>query len=144
MRKERPDHSLQATALLDELYCRLVAVRERDWENRKHFFAVAATAMRHLLVDHARVRPKGQKVPLDAVVAGAPGSADSFELALAIDSLLDEMKGVHPDWCSVVELKFFLGMTDEETSDALGSPVRTVQRKFSDARRWLYERLQAG
>ncbi len=144
MRKERPGHSLQATALLDEVYCRLVAARDRDWENRRHFFAVAASAMRHLLVDHARGRPKAHNVALEDIAAGSPTTAEKLDTALAIDTLLDDLKALHPDWCSVVELKFFMGLTDEETADAMGLPVRTVQRKFSDARRWLYEKLQTG
>ncbi|HEY2012636.1 MAG TPA: ECF-type sigma factor, partial [Bryobacteraceae bacterium] len=65
-----------------------------------------------------------------------------LEQAIAIDLLLDQLQPEHPDWCSIVDLKFFMGLTDEETADALGLPLRTVQRKFGDARRWLFEKLE--
>jgi len=142
MRRERPDHSLQPTALLNEAYCKLVMARARDWQNRCHFFAVAARAMRFLLIDHARGRPKVQFVTPEAIEEWLRASDGNLDQALAIDSLLNEMEASHPDWCSIVEMKFFLGLTNEETADALGMPVRTVQRKFSDARRWLFERLE--
>jgi RNA polymerase sigma-70 factor (ECF subfamily) len=143
MRKERPDHSLQPTALLNEAYCRLVRSRERDWQNRHHFFAVAARVMRRFLIDHARSRPKGQKILMEDAEPWLPHRDDKIEQAIAVDVLLNEIEATQPDWCSVVEMKFFLGFTDEETSEALGMPLRTMQRKFGDARRWLYERLES-
>lgn len=142
MAGERQDHSLQPTALLNEAYFRLVNARERDWESRRHFFAVAARAMRHLLIDHARGRPKGSKVPIDGLEEMLRGRDQQLETGVAINALLDEMDRKHPEWCSVVELKFFAGFTDDEAAAALGIPVRTMQRQFSDARRWLYERLE--
>jgi RNA polymerase sigma factor (TIGR02999 family) len=142
MRRERPGHSLQATALLNETYCRLVNAREREWQNRHHFFAIAARAMRRLLIDHARGRPKMQQVPLEGVEAWLRASGGKLEQILAIDTLLTAIEGTHPDWCSIVELKFFMGLTDEETAEALGLPLRTVQRKFGDARRYLFEKLE--
>lgn len=141
MRGERRDHSLQPTALLHEAYLRLVNARQRDWQNRRHFFAVAARAMRHLLIDYARARPKGDKVPIDGLGEFLRGRDAQLDLAVSMDSLLNEMETAHGDWCSIVECKFFLGLTDEETGEALGIPLRTVQRQFSDARRWLFERL---
>ncbi len=140
---ERQDHSLQATALMNEAYFRLVNARERDWENRRHFFAIAARAMRRLLIDHARGRPKGAKLPIEGLEEMLRGRDAQLETAVAINSLLDELDGKHPDWCSVVELKFFAGLTDDETAEALGIPLRTMQRQFSDARRWLYQKLEA-
>jgi RNA polymerase sigma factor (TIGR02999 family) len=144
LRRERADHTLQPTALLNEVYCRLVQARERDWQNRTHFFAVAARAMRHLLIDYARARPAGIRVPIDGLRELLRGREDKIELAVAIHGLLSEIEASHPDWCTIVELKFFVGLTDQETAEALGMPLRTVQRKFSDARRWLYEKLQSG
>lgn len=141
MRKERPEHSLEPTALMNEAYVRLVGARERDWENRRHFFAVAARAMRHLLIDYARARPKGAKLPVDGLEDMLRGRDDRLEMAVAINGLLEEMEKTRPEWVSVVELKFYTGFTDEETADALGLSVRTVQRQFGDARRWLFERL---
>ncbi|MBS1876833.1 MAG: sigma-70 family RNA polymerase sigma factor [Acidobacteria bacterium] len=140
---ERQDHSLQATALMNEAYFRLVNARERDWENRRHFFAIAARTMRRLLIDHARGRPKGAKLPIEGLEEMLRGRDAQLETAVAINSLLDELDGKHPDWCSVVELKFFAGFTDDETAEALGIPLRTMQRQFSDARRWLYQKLEA-
>lgn len=143
LRGERPDHSLQSTALMNEAYLRLVNARERDWENRRHFLAVAARAMRHLLIDHARARAKGLKAPLDGFEDVLQGRDDQLELGLAINELLDELEKVHPDWCTIVEMKFFAGFTDEETAEATGASLRTTQRKFGDARRWLFERIES-
>ena len=144
MRRERPDHSLQPTALLNEVYCRLVTSGDRDWQNRRHFFAVAGRAMRHLLIDYARARPKARRVPLEDVEPVIQDRDQKIDQAIAIDGLLREIEATNPDWCSIVELKFFVGLTDEETANALGLPLRSVQRKFGDARRWLYERLESG
>jgi RNA polymerase sigma factor (TIGR02999 family) len=143
MRRERPDHSLQPTALLNEAYCRLLTARERDWRNRSHFFAMAARAMRRLLIEHARGRPKGAKIPIDGLQEFLRGRDEQLELAVAIDGLLEDMAPAHGNWCSIVELKFFLGFTDEETAEALVMPLRSMQRQFGDARRWLYEKLKA-
>jgi RNA polymerase sigma factor (TIGR02999 family) len=142
MRRERPDHSLQATALLNETYCRLVMARERDWQNRRHFFAIAARAMRRLLIDHARGRPTVRFVPMEDVQEWLRITGGKIEQAIAIDSLLSRIEDSHPEWCTIVELKFFMGFSDEETAEALGMPLRTMQRQFADARRWLFEQLE--
>jgi RNA polymerase sigma factor (TIGR02999 family) len=139
---EPPENSLQATALINELYCRLVRAPERDWQNRQHFFAVAARAMRYLLIDRARDRRKTRKAPLDELDECLQASENKLDLALAVDSLLCELEVTQPDWCSIIELKFFLGFTDEEAASTLGMPLRTMQRKFGDARRWLYLKLE--
>jgi RNA polymerase sigma factor (TIGR02999 family) len=120
-----------------------VGARERDWENRRHFFAVAARAMRRLLIDHAGGRTTAEQVPIAGLEAWLRGRDDKLDLAVAVDQLLAELEATHQDWCSIVELKFFMGLTDEEAADALGLPLRTMQRKFSDARRWLFERLES-
>jgi RNA polymerase sigma factor (TIGR02999 family) len=140
MHKERRDHTLQPSALLNEAYVRLLAARERDWENRRHFFAVAARVMRRLLIDHARAQRKA--VALKAEISDELQDRDArLELAVDIDLLLDELERTHPDWCSIVELRYFMGLTDTETAEALGVPLRTMQRRYADARRWLYVRL---
>lgn len=141
MRRERRDHTLEPSALLNEAYVRLLAGRERDWEGRRHFFAIAARIMRRLLIDHARARTKSEVLPLDGSRDFARGPGNQIETAIAVDRLLDELEKIHPDWCSVVEMKYFVGMTDEETAEALGLRLRTMQRQFSDARRWLFQRL---
>lgn len=142
MSGERPDHSLQATALMNEAYFKLVKARDRDWESRKHFFAVAARAMRHLLIDHARGRQGGSKVGLEGIENLLSGRDAQLELGVAVGDLLDEMAKVNPEWVTIVEMKFFAGFTDDETAEALGLSVRSVQRRFGDARRWLFERME--
>jgi RNA polymerase sigma factor (TIGR02999 family) len=144
MSGERPEHSLQATALMNEAYLRLVGARERDWQDRRHFFAVAARAMRHLLIDHARARQSGGlKLPIAGFEELLRGRDEQLEMGVVINTLLDDMEKKHPDWCPIVELKFFAGFTDEETAAALNVPLRTMQRQFGDARRWLYEKLHS-
>jgi len=144
MQRERQDNSMQATSLLNETYFKLVNARERDWENRRHFFAIAARAMRRLVIDHARARPAGGKVPIDLLGDILKGRDAQLEQAVAINKLLDELEGPHPDWCLVIELKFFLGLTDDEAAEAAGISLRSLQRQYADARRWLFERLNTG
>src|SRR5947208_2251436 len=114
MRRERPDHTLEPTALLNEAYVRLLAGCKRDWESRRHFFAVSARIMRRLLIDHARSRTKAEKVPLLNSRDLPVGPMGQIEMAIAIDGLLDELQATHPDWCSIVELRYFMGLTSEE------------------------------
>lgn len=142
MRGERPNHSMQPTVLINEAYFRLVGAKNRDWENRRHFFAVAARAMRHLLIDYARARPKGEKIPIGGMEEMLRGRDQQLEMGVVVNELLDEMEADHPEWLSIVELKFFAGFTDEETAEAFGLPLRSMQRQYGDARRWLYERLE--
>jgi RNA polymerase sigma factor (TIGR02999 family) len=141
MRGERQDHSLQPTALLNEAYVRLLGARERQWSDRRHFFAMAARAMRHILIDHARARQKGVKTPLDGFEDLLRGRDEQLETALSIGGLLDELQEIEPEWCAIIDLKYFAGFTDDETAEALEMPVRSMQRKFGDARRWLFERM---
>jgi RNA polymerase sigma factor (TIGR02999 family) len=140
--RERHDQILQPSALVNEAYLRLVRARDQDWQSRQHFFAMAARAMRRYLIDQARARPNVEFVVFDDLSEMVPIANSRLEVALAVDTLLEDLEKVHPDWCSIVELKFFLGLTDEEAADALGLALRTFQRRFGDARRWLFERLQ--
>jgi RNA polymerase sigma-70 factor, ECF subfamily len=141
MRKERPDHTIQPRALVDEAYCRLVKARERDWENRQHFFRFAGRIMRHFLIDYAR-RPKLECVPLERIEQWLCASDDMLEQGAVIGDLLNQLESSHADWCTIVELKFFVGFSDQETAEALKMPLRTMQRKFGDVRRWLFEKLE--
>jgi RNA polymerase sigma factor (TIGR02999 family) len=143
MRRERKDHTLQPSALLNEAYMRLLAGRERDWESRRHFFAIAARIMRRYLIDHARARTKSEVIRLHILRDGPRSPETELDLAIAIDRLLDELQATHPDWCSIVEMKYFVGLTDEETAELLGMRLRTMQRQFGDARRWLFEKLNS-
>jgi RNA polymerase sigma factor (TIGR02999 family) len=143
MRRERRDHTLEPSALMNEAYARLLAGRGRDWESRRHFYRVSARIMRWLLIDHARAHTKLEVIRLEPSrdFQHSCGGAE-LEIAIAVDSLLNELQSLHPDWCLIVELKYFLGLADNETAEVLGLRLRTMQRQFSDARRWLMERLK--
>jgi RNA polymerase sigma factor (TIGR02999 family) len=144
MQRERKDHSLQATELVDQIYFRMVAAKDRDWQSRKHFFAIAARAMRRYLIDHARGRPSAEFVALEGLENVLPADSGKIDMAIAVDRLLDELAETKPDWSMLVEMKFFLGLTDEEAAEALGVKLRTMQRTWSDARRWLYTHMEPG
>jgi RNA polymerase sigma factor (TIGR02999 family) len=141
LRRERPDHTLQPTALVHEAYLRLVKQRQVDWRNRAQFLGVAAGMMRRILVNHARDRSAAKRaggrkqVSLSLVEDGrAPPDVDliALEDALARLAALDERKG------RVVELRFFGGLNVEETAEVLGISPNTVVRDWSTARAWLY------
>jgi RNA polymerase sigma factor (TIGR02999 family) len=144
MRGERKGHSLQPTELVDQIYFRLVAARNRDWQNRRHFFAIAARAMRRYLIDHARGRPNASFVPLEGIQDLLPADSAKIEVAVAVDRLLDELAEIQPEWCTLVEVKYFLGLTDEEAAGAMGLKLRTMQRMWKDVRQWLFERMESG
>ncbi len=147
LQNQRPDHTLQATALVHEAYLRLVDQTRVEWQSRAHFFAVAALAIRRILVDHARARDcqkrggQHQKLSIDAaptISAEAPGSD-----LLALDEVLERFSHVHPDKARVVEMRFFGGLTTAETAAVLGVTTRTVERYWEFARAWLYRALEA-
>ena len=146
MRRERPGHSLQTTALVNEAYLRLVDYRGMQWQNRAHFFAVAAQLMRRILVEHARrhnmKRGGGaQHVSLEeaAVVgAGRPGNMVALDDALHVLARLDPRKA------QVVEMRFFGGLSVEETAEVLKVSPVTVMRDWSTAKAWLYRELTGG
>jgi RNA polymerase sigma factor (TIGR02999 family) len=144
MQRERRNHSLQATELVGQVYFRMVAAKDRDWQNRKHFFAIAARAMRRYLIDHARGRPSGEFVALEGFENILPADSEKIDVAITVDRLLDELAETKPEWSMLVEMKFFLGLTDEEAAEAMGVKLRTMQRTWSDARRWLYTRMEPG
>jgi len=144
MKGERQGHTMQATELVDQIYVRLVAAKDRDWQNRQHFFAIAGRAMRRYLIDHARGRPGAEFVALEGIEKLFPAESAKVDLAVTVDRLLNELAEAHPDWCTLVELKYFLGFTDEEAAETLGLKVRTLQRMWRDARQWLYERVESG
>jgi RNA polymerase sigma factor (TIGR02999 family) len=146
MRDERSDHTLQATALVHEAYIRLVDWKNVSWQNRAHFFAAAAQMMRRILVDHARER-KAQKrgggvrqIALDDAVS-FPNSTEMD--IVAIDEALIDLASFDPQQARIVELRFFGGLTIEETAHALGVSDSTVKREWQIARAWLYNRIKA-
>ncbi|HTS69993.1 MAG TPA: sigma-70 family RNA polymerase sigma factor [Terriglobia bacterium] len=144
MRGERPGHTLQATALVHEAYLRLAGEKEIDWQNRAHFFAVAAKLMRRILVDHARAkraRKRGgadQNVTLDEAIVVQPEPRHQF---LVLDEALQRLAERDPRQARIVELRYFAGLSEEEAADVLGISVRTVKRDWSVARAWLYQEL---
>jgi RNA polymerase sigma factor (TIGR02999 family) len=144
MKGERKGHSLQPTELVDQVYFRLVAAKDRDWQNRQHFYAIAARAMRRYLIDHARGRPDAEFVALEGMDNFIKADSAKLDLAVTIDRLLDQLGETKPDWCMLVEVKYFLGLTDEEAAEALGLKLRTMQRMWREARQWLYEHMESG
>jgi RNA polymerase sigma-70 factor, ECF subfamily len=144
MKRERRDHTLQPTELVDQIYIRLIGAKNRDWESRKHFFAVAARAMRFHLIDHARGRPNTEFVAMEGLEDFLPGDSAKVSVALTVDHLLNKLQATKPEWCTLVEVKYFLGLTDEETAEALNLKLRTVQRMWLEARKWLFEQMESG
>ncbi len=146
LRVERPDHTLQPTALVHETYARLFADRAVDWKSRAYFFAAVATEMRRILVDHARARNAGKRagqhirIPLSQ--ANSWVETPDHDL-LALDEVLRRFIEVEPRAGRVVELRFFSGLDDRETAEALGVSVATVKRDWLFARTWLFRALTA-
>jgi RNA polymerase sigma-70 factor, ECF subfamily len=153
MRREREGHTLQPTALVHEAYLKLVDQTRVDWRNRAHFLGVAAQAMRRLLVDHARGRARGKRgggatlVEFDSTAAHAPDRAlavpaRSVDL-LALDQALERLAALDPAQARLVELRFFGGLSVEETAEALGLSTATAGRDFRSARAFLARELGA-
>jgi RNA polymerase sigma-70 factor, ECF subfamily len=140
-RRERPGNSLQPTALVNEAFLRLAKSRNLDWQDRGHFLAISATVMRRYLIDHARARPDILFLPMEALPERFFATRTPAQLVIEVDELLDDLERESPSRRALVELKFFLGSTDQETADALGITLHTMQREWYRARRWLFERL---
>ena len=143
MQGERANHTLQTTALVNEAYLRLTDLTRMQWRDRAHFFAMAATLMRRVLVDHARDRARDKRgggvvfTALEAEPMAAPSSID----ALALDEALDRLAAIDPQHARIVELRYFAGLTIEETSEALRVSPATVKREWTFARAWLHHQL---
>lgn len=143
MRGERADHTLQPTALVNEAYLRLMGQQQASWQNRSHFFGIAAQAMRRILVDHARrrragKREGGERVTLDESVAEAP--AHSVDL-VALDDALRKLAALDPRQAQVVELRYFAGLDIAEVAEALGISPATVKRDWTFARAFLQREI---
>jgi RNA polymerase sigma-70 factor, ECF subfamily len=145
MRRERVDHTLQATALVHEAYLKLVEQRSVDWQSRAHFFGVAAQLMRRILIDHARGHTRQKrggeqrKVSLDEAFVFSEKQADEL---LAVDDSLNRLAEIDPRQARVVELRFFGGLSVEEAAEVLGVSPKTVKRDWSVAKAWLYADLK--
>jgi len=145
--QERPDHTLSATALVHEVYLKLVDQRRVRWENRAHFFGAATHIMRRVLVDHARARVSKKRGGSATKIAMEDGIAlvDALsEEMLDLDGALDTLATVDARKARVVEMKFFAGMTSQETAEALGVSDATVERDWTLARAWLIKTMSAG
>ena len=147
MRDEKAGHTLQATAVVHDAYLRLTSEEHLSFENRAHFFGVAANVMRRVLIDHARTRAaekrggRNIRVPLDDAMAAA---AESPVALLDLDIALERLATLNPRHARVVELRYFGGLTLEEAADSLGLTPRTVARDWRLARAWLKRELTAG
>ena len=143
MRHELPDHTLQATALVHEAYLRLVG-QSTEWKSRSHFFAIAAQMMRRILVDHARGQHSAKrgsgapKVPLDEPLTVS--AEQRFDL-IALNDALTGLAQIDPQRGRIVELRFFGGLSNEESAEVLGISTATVQRQWAGARAWLYHEM---
>jgi RNA polymerase sigma-70 factor (ECF subfamily) len=146
MRRERPDHTLQATALINEAYLRL-ARGDGEWNSREHFIGMAANVMRHVLVDYARAHKAQQRdggmkrVELREDLAV---SAEKLEEVIALNEALKSLESLHPRQGKVVELRYFGGLSLEQIASLLGVSERSVKRDWSLARIWLFRELEQG
>lgn len=144
LRQERPDHTLQTTALIHEAYVRLIDQRQVTWQSRSHFLGIAAQAMRRILVDHARARRAAKRgggavlSPLElAIEVPAPDGTDHAEL----DDALLALEKLDVQQARVVELRFFGGLTVAETAEVIGVSATTVKRDWAVAKAWLYRQM---
>ena len=147
MAREKAGHTLQGTALVHEAYLRLIGDEEMQWENRGHFFAAAAEAMRRILIEAARKKARirhggGQaRVSLDDTEVGIVARADDV---LELDDALEKLESRDPRMGQVVKLRYFAGLTVDETAQALGTSPRSVNRLWTGAKAWLYREMAAG
>ncbi len=144
---ERSAHTLQSTALVHEAFVKLVDQRRVNWQNRAQFFGLAAQAMRRILVDHARSRGRQKRgadaarIPLE--VTGSPAATESLDPAdaIALDRALQKLEAIDPGQARLVELRFFGGLTVEETAEVMVTSPSSVKREWTIAKAWLYREL---
>src|SRR5215208_6772070 len=146
LQREPDGHTLSPTALVSEAYMRLIDYSRMEWAGRAHFMAVASTAMRRILVDHARGHRSAKRggmlkrISIDDIELGAE---DRAELLIALDEALGRLKELDSRQAQVVECRFFGGMTEEETAEALGIGLRTAKRDWAKAKSWLHKEIAA-
>ena len=147
MRRERPDHTLQSSALVNEAFLRLIDCRRIDWRNRAHFFGLAARMMRQILIDHARrharVRRGGamRQAPFEET---AMISMERAAELIALDYALNALAAFDSNKSRIVELRFFGGLTNEEVGEVMGMSLRTVEREWRKAKAWLRREISKG
>ena len=144
LRREGKNNSVQPSSLIQEVFLRLLPDRDVEWQSRAHFFAVASRVMRHVLVDHAREKRRDKRggtavhIPLEAAVVLSP---EQLEQIVAVDRALERLAASEPRKSKVLEMRFFGGLSVEETAEALGVAPNTVIRDWSFARAWLRREL---
>lgn len=147
MRRERPDHTLQTTALVHEAYLKLVQQRTANWQGRSHFFGIAAQLMRRILIDHARAHLREKRggaqliLPLNEALVFSPEHSEDL---LRLDEALNRLSELDPRQGQVVELRFFGGLSVEETAEYLDVSPKTVKRDWAVAKAWLHGELRRG
>jgi len=148
---ERAGHTLSATALVNEAYLKLVGPREVPWAGRGHFYAAAAQAMRRILIDHARAKaahirggPQARRAAVDLASLPDPGSAEESSGFLVLDEAITRLEEVDREAATVVRLRYFAGLTVEQTSAAMGISAATVKRTWAFSRGWLSEAIESG
>ena len=147
LRNERGDHTLGASGLINEAYLKLADQLQVDWQSREHFYAIAARAMRQVLIDYARKRNAEKRGgDWDRTSLDNKGLGFDAPLAdlLALDQALERLNGIDERLRRIVEYRFYCGLTEKETAELLGVTVRTVQRDWMKARAWLYKELYSG
>lgn len=144
LRKERPGHTLQPTALVHEAYMKLIDQRDVRWQNRSHFFGIAAQAMRRILIDHARTRGRNKRGGALPKVELEEGHAIQEALGidvLALDQALTRLQAIDARQAKIVELRYFGGLSVQETAEAMGISPATVKREWTMAKAWLFDQL---
>ena len=147
MARERARNTLQTTALIHEAYLRLVDAHQVDWKNRVHFFAISSTVMRRILVEFARARGRHKRgagarnVTFDDAAVIAPGPGEDL---VSVDEALEALAAIEPRQAKVVEMRFFGGMTEEETAEMLGVSTDTVLRDWRKSKLWLWREMKQG
>ncbi len=145
LQRERPDHTLQPTALVNEAYLRLVGEQPAEWQNRAHFFALAANTMRKVLVDCARRRRAGKRGGADARKVEMDESllisANKLESVLAVDEVLAHLSRFDPQQSRIIELRFFAGLSVDEVAEVMGVSPVTISREWRSAKAWLRREL---
>jgi len=146
MRQERPGHTLRTTGLVNEMYVRLFGTASIDWQSRAHFFAAVAREMRHILVDYARARDAKKRPDhrLAISLSQVDVPADEGEDLLALNEALSRLESIDPRASRVVELRYFTGLSERETAEALGVSIATLKRDWAFARAWLLAQLGSG
>jgi RNA polymerase sigma factor (TIGR02999 family) len=143
LRRENSDHTLETTALVHEAYLKLVNQKSVNWQNRSHFFGIAAQAMRRILIDNARRRAAAKRAPGEAITYDEAHlcAQRKDQRLIALDEALKELEEIDPQQSRIIELRYFGGLTIEEAAEAMSLSPATIKREWTTARAWLYRKL---